>query len=968
MEDPPEIHEFEVSKISADAAGPLLKFVKQRIASSGQVNSGDTIGEIRFVGRASDASNPTVAWIRVIAQENQTASAAGSYLSFASTAAGTASAAEFMRIFNNRLGIGTQAPETTVHVVSASGIKSEASSDDAVGGKLIAEKSRISGSGAVQSADVIGEVQFSAKDSTGAKSVTADIEASASEGHTASAKGTTLKFLTANTGSATLTEKLSIGDSIESVAAHRLNAVELVAQAVATTATINQLSATKTIVEFTGSTITSVRGINSAQASKVVLLHNRSSADVTLEHENSGAVAADRLSLPNDVFLTLRPRTSIELYYSTTESRWKLKSGSGSGTGSGGGSKNYLGTVNNVNGNGDFEFGATTGWSLGVTGTLTNGLPTGTPTFGSGAAGGLSISTVSSGQLSGAYSLSYDSSGATTAGNMLASNSFTVDSSDQAKVLTIRFSYKAQTNPGNANWSGTSSNSFSFAIWDVTNSSWIVPAGAFGMTQSSGVGIATGTFQTSSNGTQYRLVVYNSAATTGAVTVYFDDFFVGPQTAPIGSVVTDWQSFTPTGSWTTNTSYTGLWRRVGDSMEVKARVSTSGAPTSAAFTLNLPAGYSIDLSKLQSSASPSSAIPLNGEAYGFDNGLGTYPGLLIYNSATSVAIFNHITAAGTNPVITNAGAQWSQIHPFTWGNTDYANINFKVPIAGWSSNVQMSNDTDTRVVSFVGTQSSQAVTANVTNISFTAVKDSHGAWNGSQYVVPVSGDYQISGSFVSSALGVTGVIYINGAAALGGNALFATSYANGAVTGGAVIIPNLVAGNTITLRSNATNTVTTGNLSISRLSGPSAIAATESVRAIYQTAAGQSIPNNSSTTVVFGTRIRDTHDRMNAATGVYTCPASGGYRVSASLYWGTAITAIATDVQIQIFKNGVLYLGNNNPKSGTGSVPITNSGSFPVDCNAGDTIEVRALQNTGSAQTLLTNAVYNWVSIERVGN
>ena len=63
------------------------------------------------------------------------------------------------------------------------------------------------------------------------------------------------------------------------------------------------------------------------------------------------------------------------------------------------GSNNYI-SFNN------FENNATTGWSLGTTGTITSGLPTGTPTFGSGASGNLSISVVSSGQLSGSHPLS----------------------------------------------------------------------------------------------------------------------------------------------------------------------------------------------------------------------------------------------------------------------------------------------------------------------------------------------------------------------------------------------------------------------------------------------------------------------------------------------------------------------------------------------------------------------------------
>ena len=52
----------------------------------------------------------------------------------------------------------------------------------------------------------------------------------------------------------------------------------------------------------------------------------------------------------------------------------------------------------------------------------------------------------------------------------------------------------------------------------------------------------TGTFQTASTTAEIRLVVYNTNATSGAITVYFDDFSVGPQTAPLGSVIIDWNS------------------------------------------------------------------------------------------------------------------------------------------------------------------------------------------------------------------------------------------------------------------------------------------------------------------------------------------------------------------------------------------------------------------------------------------
>jgi len=185
-------------------------------------------------------------------------------------------------------------------------------------------------------------------------------------------------------------------------------------------------------------------------------------------------------------------------------------------------SNNYI-SFNN------FENNATTGWSLGTTGTITSGLPTGTPTFGSGASGNLSISVVSSGQLSGSYSLSYASSAATTQGNMLASQAYSVNPSDKSRVLTYKFNYNVVSGAGNGNFSGTTSNSFGVAVYDVTNSTWLTCSSPFTINQTSAIGQAVGTVQLGATTASIRFVVYNANATSGAITLYFDDFVLAPR-------------------------------------------------------------------------------------------------------------------------------------------------------------------------------------------------------------------------------------------------------------------------------------------------------------------------------------------------------------------------------------------------------------------------------------------------------
>ena len=246
--------------------------------------------------------------------------------------------------------------------------------------------------------------------------------------------------------------------------------------------------------------------------------------------------------------LTLAPQPSEpsgqngDLYYNTTLNRFRqYQNGSwkdlGSGSG-GGGFKNYLSPIVTTQsstpnpGNGDFELGSTAGWSCGQIGTLVNGLPTSlTPTFGADNATGtsnLTLSAVNTNIIAGTYSMSAAFSGVTVQGDMIHTNAFNIDNEDQAKVLGWKVFYKAQSGASNANWSGTSSNSFGVAFWDVTNSAWLSNTGNFSFTQSSGIGMASGSFQTAINTTQIRMVIYNVNATSGAITLYLDDASVGP--------------------------------------------------------------------------------------------------------------------------------------------------------------------------------------------------------------------------------------------------------------------------------------------------------------------------------------------------------------------------------------------------------------------------------------------------------
>lgn len=137
-----------------------------------------------------------------------------------------------------------------------------------------------------------------------------------------------------------------------------------------------------------------------------------------------------------------------------------------------------------------------------------------------------------------------------------------------------------------------------------------------------------------------------------------------------------WTSFTPTGTWSANTTYAGQWRRVGDSMEMRAVVLTSGAPTSATLTVNLPSNVTIDIAKL-GNGSPSDDAPL-GTLQVLDAGNAAYFGTITYTTTTALRldVVNSASTYASTAVVTQAV-------PITFGSGDKVGLIAKFPITNW---------------------------------------------------------------------------------------------------------------------------------------------------------------------------------------------------------------------------------------------------------------------------------------------
>lgn len=165
-------------------------------------------------------------------------------------------------------------------------------------------------------------------------------------------------------------------------------------------------------------------------------------------------------------------------------------------------------------------------------------------------------------------------------------------------------------------------------------------------------------------------VTYKIFGQYEAVTVQCD----GTAWYIIDYIPSNWISFTPTGSWSTNVSYIGRWRKNHKNGELFLYLSTSGAPDNTTLTINLPTNFTID----------TTAIPTSGDSHSDNFGLvniydgvntENYLGVCTYSSSTIVKFL----APASNAVF-RLTTFIDRTHPITWANTDTLNARLVIPL------------------------------------------------------------------------------------------------------------------------------------------------------------------------------------------------------------------------------------------------------------------------------------------------
>jgi hypothetical protein len=646
---------------------------------------------------------------------------------------------------------------------------------------------------------------------------------------------------------------------------------------------------------------------------------------------------------------TTAPIGSIHMNTATGAICKKLDAGSstnwaevGSGTGSINYIKNYDGT-------------SVTGWATYKDAAAIN------PVDGTGGSATLTYTSSSSSLLRGTTNFLFNVTDSSQLGEG-ASYDFTIDPADQAKMLTIKFDYvftsaaSSYTDRGLTLW-----------IYDVTNAVLIQPAG-FNLQYVAIPQNWSATFQTASNSTSYRLILHNSLS-LAAYAVRCDNWSIGPQSTSYGAAMSDWVSYTPTGSWTTNTTYTGKWRRVGDNAEFRIAVNTSGAPTAVGLDVNLPSGMVVDFTKTPSGVLKDSDV--------FGVGSTVVAGVryrvsVALNSAT--AFRPRAGVDSSTSTFQQDNSPISQATPATYGAGNDIMFNAIVPITGWSSNTIQSSDTDTRVVAAQANGATATITGTDSDVTFLNYTSNTGSFNGITYTVPVAGWYEIHAKIRTTAVTIA-VDNSVGLHIIKGSTIVASTLVSAGATTQTKYAPSVsylnefIAGDTIKIQVGCNMTTPSisastayNTLSIKRLSGPATITATETVACNYETTAGQSM-STSFTTIIFGNKIHDSHNAMNAATGVFTAPISGLYSVTGTFSDNTL--RATSDAFSSLFFNGVEVKRSSHYVIGTSSLANPQM-SYSGRLLAGQTIYLQG--RFGYAANLTVNAKDNNIQITRTGN
>lgn len=551
---------------------------------------------------------------------------------------------------------------------------------------------------------------------------------------------------------------------------------------------------------------------------------------------------------------------------------------------------------------------------------------------------------------------------------------FTVDPAYRAKSLKISVDYIVNSGTFVAGGAGVESDVIWY-IYDVTNSQLIEPSNIKMFSNNSSLSDKfEATFQSSATGSSYRLIAHVQSVSALAYELKVDNITVSPQTYVYGSPITDWQDYsliigatTTAPTLGTTTINKAQWKQVGGDMEIAydLRQTGSGSGGSGDYLFPIPSGYSMDTNRMPGFYTGSNYIPVGFGEQG-DSGIAL---TVVPYDATRL-----IVQRDDGSLNDNLGSSASSL-----ATADRRfSFRVKIPIAGWSSSVQMSDSADTRVVaaSYAVSSGQSISAATATTVNFDSITfDTHNVTTtgaGWKYTVPVAGYYEMSAHINYNNTSGSNQAYRLYYYKNGTPAAYAARYIKTTGTFGPdVVAPAIVisckAGDTLSfVAENDEAATTTGSsaASIKRVTGPSAIAATEKIRVYGAPGSGQSISNTTNTTLTLSATA-DSHSMV--ASNQITVPASGTFYIKAEVSYSTNAAGIR-QVWIERSTGGGAFSAITLDSLTAGASTATQvQTDIMIDLLAGDKIQFVTWQSSGGALSVNTSTTQNRFFLYRIG-
>jgi hypothetical protein len=524
-----------------------------------------------------------------------------------------------------------------------------------------------------------------------------------------------------------------------------------------------------------------------------------------------------------------------------------------------------------------------------------------------------------------------------------ASYDFVIDSADKAKVLQINFDYAIDSG-------AYADGDLTCYIYDVTNAQVIQPAGfsiqnaLVNMKQSC-------TFQTASNSTSYRLLLHCASTSAVAYSVKVDNLILGPQTLNTASPVVALRAKSTTATAVSSTTFatmvfdtlafskglslntttgivtieeSGVYQIEAD-LQMSPGILVPGALLSTWVMVNGVSGYA-SISRNQMTVSINDYFQTNGSV------------LVELNSGDQVAV----------QVYHNIGSGWAVSGDPSWNKINIqklggASVGASGAVVAASYNISVA----------VASSLTQPIDFSTKNYDLTSSVTTGSGW---KFVASTPGVYIIDSNLAPATSSCAVILYKNGSAT---NQL--SDVSSTALTANNFSI-YLLAGEYIDLRFNVSqNTSGSTNqfISVYRLSGPSVIAASESISANYSytgvltiTTTPQALP--------FDLKEYDSHGAYNPTTGVFTSPIACKLNVSVGLLPGNT-----GGLMVYLMKGASYY--KRIIESPTGVTVGFCSGSTDIQLLAGETMQIVVSAISGT-MALGNGSDYAWLSIHKVGN